>query len=113
MYNTICKDKLRPVSNGMNYQRERRVMILWREYHDLDVFRKAFETAAGSKFITGGWKNGGKADFDWITEQTHFVNILEGKYNDQKQSKPSGLYGSFDVNEFEAMGIFDVPEVPK
>ena len=113
LYNEICGNKLRPVSSGMNYQRERRVMILWREYHDLSVFRKAFETAAESKFITGGWKNGGKADFDWITEQAHFVNILEGKYNDQTQSKPSGLYGSFDINEFEAMGIFDVPEVPK
>ena len=113
LYNTICKDKLRPVSNGMNYQRERRVMILWREYRDLSVFRKAFETAAGSDFLTGGGKNGWKADFDWITVQEHFANILEGKYSGQKQSKPSGLYGSFDVNEFEAMGIFDVPEVPK
>lgn len=110
LYNSICGEKLRKVTNAMNYQRERRVMVLWREYHDLSVFRKAFESAVGSAFLTSGGKSGWKADFDWIVMQDHFVNIIEGKY-DNRKGNTSGRSASYDIDDFESMGVFDVPEV--
>ena len=52
------------------------------EKYGRDVVAETFRKAAGSQFLNGrGTKNKFIAKFDWIIDEKHFLDILEGNFN--------------------------------
>lgn len=105
LYHTLAPSF--PKVCSVDGNRRKAVSARWRQWHDLEVFRKIFTKAEASSFLKGGGKNNWHADFDWIMKPTNFQKILEGKYDGERAVKsPSGaldtlrkMYQEVDSNE--------------
>lgn len=80
-----------PMLSGIykwNEKRKRQVKALWHsELEELTSWKNYFAYIARSKFLTGRaqGKDGRawKADFDFIINETNFIKIAEGKYDEK------------------------------
>ena len=67
--------------------RKRQINARWQEsekWQSLDKWREYFEHIRESPFLMGKVNNNGryfKADLEWITRESNFINIIEGKYH--------------------------------
>lgn len=84
MYNSICI-KL-PKVRALTDKRKTSVEKLYKKY-DLDTFKKVFEIANTSSFLTGDNDRGWKADFDWLLQEEKFIRVLEGKYDSKRKKQ--------------------------
>lgn len=84
MYNSICI-KL-PKVRALTDKRKSSVEKLYKKY-DLDTFKKVFEIANDSSFLTGDNDRSWKADFDWLLQEEKFIRVLEGKYNSKRKKQ--------------------------
>lgn len=100
LFNKICT-RLNPVSNHMNYSREKETLHLIENY-DLDFIASVFTRANASDFLCGKGAKGFKADYDWIINRDKFVVISEGKYDNRgsPEESKSTSYDIDDINEF-------------
>lgn len=49
---------------------------------NIEWWKQFFEKVAESDFLTGKKKDF-RADFEWIVNESHFINILEGRYDNR------------------------------
>ena len=90
-YNQALGDKL-PQVRELTEKRKRTLQTRWRanpERQSLDWWRGYFERIARSAFLTGE-RGKFKASFDWITNPSNMVKILEGNYDDVPDNSPGG-----------------------
>ena len=64
--------------------------------HGIDVFREMMNKVAMSDFCNGS-SNGWLASFDWCINPANFTKIIEGNYDNKKNSKPSITNGKPNV----------------
>jgi len=65
--------------------RKKKISILIKKFSKED-FMKVIEKSKESNFMQGENDREWKADFDWILNQTNFIKILEGNYDNKKTS---------------------------
>lgn len=81
LFNSICKS-LTPVSR-LTDGRRKAIAARWKELKSLEAFKKLFEIAEASAFLTGNNDRGWQATFDWLIKPTNTIKVLEGVYSDR------------------------------
>lgn len=74
----------------------------------LEEFRDVCKKIERSDFLTGRSGNWAGCSIDWILKPQNWKKILEGNYTDRNKSK--GIAKSYDIDQLEAMSVFDLPE---
>lgn len=83
LYTNICESL--PSIRKMTDSRRKHIKARWEEEKDIKVFKKVFEKAENSSFLTGNNDRDWNANFDWIIKNNNNWNkILEGKYDDEE-----------------------------
>lgn len=66
---------------------QRKTMVVARiKEHGKESFRTVIKKAAKSSFLNGGGNKGFKADFFWIIRPNNFIKILEGNYDNDRDT---------------------------
>lgn len=91
LYNGICV-KL-PCVKMLSEKRKKAIRAFLKQL-TVDDFKTVCMKANVSDFLTGKNDREWKADFDFLVRVDKAINILEGKYSNNKES------GSFDTDEF-------------
>lgn len=75
-----------PKVKKLSDKRKMKIRVRFQEMNfDYEIMQQVFDKAEASSFMRGDNKHGWRADFDWIfTNDTNWVKILEGKYDDRK-----------------------------
>lgn len=84
LFNLCVKEKNSVVGKvvKINPKTERHTLTKarWREYPEIEVWRKVFKNVAMSDFCNGKNDRSWKADYDWIIKSANFIKCLENKY---------------------------------
>lgn len=80
-YHEICVSF--PKVRSISAKRKKAISKLLKKYSDEDI-AEAFQKAEASSFLKGKNDRQWVPGFDWITEESHMDNILEGTYDDRK-----------------------------
>lgn len=91
LYHEICVSFPRICS--IDGERRKAVAARWRNYKSLETFAELFRLAEASAFLKGQNDRNWHADFDWLMKATNFAKVLEHKYDDRTESKPTGALG--------------------
>ncbi len=85
LYHHLCPSLPKVIK--LSEKRKSKIRIRFEEMdYDYGVMKTVFEKAEASRFMRGDNNRGWKADFDWIfTNNTNWVKILEGKYDNNDQ----------------------------
>jgi len=75
-------------------KRKKGISALIKKFSKQD-FQKVIEKSKESNFLQGQNDRGWKADFDWILNQTNFIKILEGNFDNDKKQKENGKQQQF------------------
>ena len=96
LYHAICKSypKVRALSDS-----RRKAISARLRTHSMDEIREVFEKAERSSFLKGSNKRNWSANFDWLMNDANFFKVLDGNYDDKRQSKDS--QASYDLDEYE------------
>lgn len=62
--------------------------------------QEIFDRCTSSRFLKGDNNRGWKADFDWITNKTNWVKILEGKYDYKEHLNQQANYETQPQDRF-------------
>lgn len=82
LYNEICGTRLRKVTKYKpEYDKDIRACRL-RGFTD-ETFKQLFTEAVQSDFLCGNTGKSFKAEFKWIIQPSHAVDILSGKYRNR------------------------------
>lgn len=92
LYNSICISF--PSVRTLSETRKKTIKARLKTY-TFDDFKELFEKAESSSFLKGNNPRKWKATFDWLIKDANMAKVLDGNYNDQKDSN-----SSFDVNDF-------------
>lgn len=87
-FNETLKDKLPMVAN-MTEARRKAVKARIAEYDKNTVFL-VLQKVAASPFLLGNNDRNWKCDFDWIFKAANFTKILEGNYDEKRNSGIAG-----------------------
>lgn len=87
LYNQLCPSLNKCIR--LTDKRQRSVRALFKTGITPDQVADAFRIAQSSDFCTGKGKQGWKADFDWLLEESNLVKVLEGKYGGSASPEPS------------------------
>ena len=75
-----------PQIRGIDSKRQGAIHARMKEYGESALY-EVVKKAAVSTFMNGGSNRGWRADFNWIFGPTNFVKVLEGNYDDQKDTR--------------------------
>ena len=80
-YNELCPSF--PQASALTPKREQAICALFAAGHDIARIRQVFRRAEKSDFLSGRSNDAewDRFDFDWLLQLAHFVNVLEGKYD--------------------------------
>lgn len=87
-FNETFKDKLPMVAN-MTEARRKAVKARIAEY-DKNTVVMVLQKVAASPFLLGNNDRNWKCDFDWIFKAANFTKILEGNYDEKRNSNTAG-----------------------
>jgi len=92
-YNDICvfneqKQGEMPMARTCTEIRKKLLRARWYEFPDLNIFRQVFLQAIDSDFLSGRTShNFRNCNIDWICSPTHFKDIYEWKYDNERFKK--------------------------
>lgn len=86
-YNSICVSLPKVIKLSNN--RKKAIGARLKQY-SVEDFEKLFEMAESSSFLKGQNNRNWSADFDWLIKDANMAKVLEGKYNDKKESEKDG-----------------------
>ena len=92
LYNSICISF--PSVRTLSDTRKRTIKARLKTF-TLDDFKELFEKAESSSFLKGDNPRKWKATFDWLIKDANMAKVLDGNYDNEKDSN-----SSFDVNDF-------------
>ena len=94
LYNDICISF--PRLTVLSDNRKKAIKARLKTY-SVEQFKQMFEMAEQSSFLKGANTRNWSANFDWLIKDANFAKVLEGNYNDHKdtfnpstRSQPSG-----------------------
>lgn len=104
LFNAICLT-LTPVQS-MTDERIRKVYLIQQQYGNSFDYESFFKRVEKSDFLTGRngkWYTAGekKANFDWIMKLDNVKKILSGLYDNRKEEREIGSYGSISQEDLE------------
>jgi predicted phage replisome organizer len=99
LFNTICVSLQKVVK--LTDKRNKQIAKMKKKY-SLDDIKTVFEKAENSKFLTGQI-NDFRACFDWLINETNFIKVLEGNYDNYKkpEQKDDAKKASYDMQMIE------------
>lgn len=80
LYNGICKSL--PKCIKLSETRKRHIKARLKDGYGEEDFRKVFEKAEASDFLTGKAQKW-KANFDWLINENNLLKVLEGNYDNK------------------------------
>ena len=83
LYNETCTRL--PRCQSVSESRKRAIRARFRSGSRLEDFRRLFEKAQASRFLSGDNPRGWQANFDWLIKDTNMVKVLEGTYDDPSE----------------------------
>ena len=92
LYNSICISF--PSVRTLSETRKKTIKARLKTF-TLDDFKELFEKAESSSFLKGDNPRKWKATFDWLIKDANMAKVLDGNYDNQKDSN-----SSFDLDEF-------------
>lgn len=104
LFNAICLT-LTPVQS-MTDERIRKVYLIQQQYGNSFDYESFFKRVEKSDFLTGRngkWYTAGekKANFDWIMKLDNVKKILSGLYDNRKEEREIGSYGSISQEDLD------------
>ena len=104
LFNAICLT-LTPVQS-MTDERIRKVYLIQQQYGNSFDYESFFKRVEKSDFLTGRngkWYTAGekKANFDWIMKLDNIKKILSGLYDNRKEEREIGSYGSISQEDLD------------
>lgn len=81
-YNEVAKQRGFSIVSKLNSNRRDKLKARLRDDGGLDNWRVALAKVSMSSFCNGSNNRGWKADFDFLVQQTSYLRLLEGKYDD-------------------------------
>ena len=104
LFNAICL-ALTPVQS-MTDERIRKVYLIQQQYGNSFDYESFFKRVEKSDFLTGRngkWCTAGekKANFDWIMKLDNVKKILSGLYDNRKEEREIGSYGSISQEDLD------------
>lgn len=109
IYNTICaREKKLPTLLAISEKRRAKLRLRWQEWAKmqgvgatpLDVFTAICEKMVATPFCTGTNNRGWRASFDFIIDNdSNYMKILEGRYDNPESKQTTNDYGSRHLNE--------------
>lgn len=93
VWNSLDKNIPRIQTLNVNTQRYQMLKARINE-HGLDTVIKAIKSIDNSKFLKG-YVSDFKITIDWFIKPNNFIKVLEGNYNDKKQSSRLEEYKSY------------------
>ena len=104
LFNAICL-ALTPVQS-MTDERIRKVYLIQQQYGNSFDYESFFKRVEKSDFLTGRngkWYTAGekKANFDWIMKLDNVKKILSGLYDNRKEEREIGSYGSISQEDLD------------
>ena len=99
LYHQNCKSL--PMIKKLSDQRKARLRNLYKTY-GLDDFETVFAKAEESEFLSGRSGRWSGCGFDWLTKPTNFLKVLEGNYDNKKESDSLKIWAEGGVDEQEA-----------
>lgn len=85
-YNSICS--CLPKCTRVTDSRKRAVKGLYNSKYTLDNMVQVFHKARDSDFLSGRNGKWGGCSFDWLLNQTNFLKVLEGSYDNDRNLQP-------------------------
>ncbi len=82
-YNRKCARM--PQATVLTDFRKKGIMNRYKDFGE-DGFINMLEKASSSDFLNGQSGSGWKANFDWLIRPTNFIKVIEGNYDNEKQS---------------------------
>jgi len=89
LYNTICTSL--PKVQKVTQKRSREIRTRWRSYPDIETFRRLFQKAQDSDFLSGGNGRWTGCNFDWLIKEANMVKVLEGCYDSRAGPASRGV----------------------
>ena len=91
----------------INDKRKRAINNLLKEY-SLEEMLQALGKICTSNFLQGNNKTGWQISFDWFTNKSNFLKVLEGNYDDKANSNNSEKEKKFqNYQEKDFVGVTD------
>jgi len=88
-YNSLLGDVL-PTCRAITEPRKKALNTRWNENHttsdgelmsnQLEYWERYFNYVKASNFLTGGSRDGWKANFDWLIKKSNFIKVIENTY---------------------------------
>lgn len=94
LYNNTCKSFAK--CTVMSEARKHAISARFSSGYTLDSFAQLFQKAEASRFLKGGNDRSWKATFDWLIKDANMAKVLDGNYDDKKQSEKSERIGDLD-----------------
>lgn len=122
IWNNLASEISLPQVQKLTPKRRSSLKARLRDCGGLDGWRFAMGKIRGSPFLCGGGRDGWKADFDFVLQQSSFVKLMEGKYDDSRSQKPASTatavadlmaerrQQAFESNPLSGEGFRDAPE---
>lgn len=81
LYNEICVSL--PKVQEISEKRKRLIRTRWKRHPDLDYFRRLFQKAEDSDFLSGRNGKWAGCNFDWLMNENNAIKVLEGVYDNR------------------------------
>jgi hypothetical protein len=82
-----------PKIKGISANRKKFILARHREYGLMGVYN-VMELAVKNDFLNGSSSKGWIANFDWVMNQSNFIKILEGNYDNKNATKNNNENGT-------------------
>lgn len=102
-----CEYKLSGKQLKITDNRKRAINNLLKEYSAEEVLQ-AMEKVHTSSFLQGNNKTGWQISFDWFTNKSNFLKVLEGNYDDKENisnSKKEKKSSNYQEQEKDFVGV--------
>lgn len=89
LYNSTCTSL--PKVQKVTDKRKREIRMRWKSYPDLETFRRLFQKAQESDFLSGRSGRWTGCNFDWLLKEANMVKVLEGCYDNRGSPAVGGM----------------------
>jgi len=97
LFNKICTDL--PKVKILSSTRINTIKKRMEDLKTIEDWRKFFERVHASDFLNNRTGEGWRADFDWCLKSSNFIRIIEGKYDNIKNSDDVAEQAAKEWNE--------------
>lgn len=100
LFNRLCPSF--PEIRSMSDARKKAIKARLNNY-TMEDFEELFKKAEASDFLKGKNGNNWSATFDWLIKDANMAKVLDGNYDNRKQTQPSRNDKAQELDDFYAM----------